>query len=166
MILSWAVFIFSPLITVSFAGFYMIDLQHSQDVPEARKLFKYVPEILKNKYAPMIALVIQGTGLFLLNQLLDHWFYTTTSHNEELPPNPFADLIMTSSLQDLNAEAVRIRDENEDILKVMNVSKVYKNGFKALNKINFGVQRKEIFGLLGPNGAGKSTTFNILTGMI
>jgi ABC-2 type transport system ATP-binding protein len=35
--------------------------------------------------------------------------------------------------------------------------------FRAVDKINFEVQRGEIVGFLGPNGAGKSTTMRILT---
>jgi ABC-2 type transport system ATP-binding protein len=35
--------------------------------------------------------------------------------------------------------------------------------FRALDKINFEVNRGEIVGFLGPNGAGKSTTMRILT---
>jgi ABC-2 type transport system ATP-binding protein len=35
----------------------------------------------------------------------------------------------------------------------------------AVNGVNFGVARGEIFGFLGPNGAGKTTTINLLTGL-
>jgi ABC-2 type transport system ATP-binding protein len=38
--------------------------------------------------------------------------------------------------------------------------------FVAVNRINFQVQRGEIFGFLGPNGAGKSTTIRMLCGII
>lgn len=38
--------------------------------------------------------------------------------------------------------------------------------FTAVNRINFEVQRGEIFGFLGPNGAGKSTTIRMLCGII
>jgi ABC-2 type transport system ATP-binding protein len=31
-----------------------------------------------------------------------------------------------------------------------------------VNRINFAVDRGEIFGFLGPNGAGKTTTINML----
>ena len=37
---------------------------------------------------------------------------------------------------------------------------------RALNGLNFSVQRGEIFGLLGPNGGGKTTTFRILSTLI
>jgi len=38
--------------------------------------------------------------------------------------------------------------------------------FTAVNKIDFDVQKGEIFGFLGPNGAGKSTTIRMLCGII
>lgn len=38
--------------------------------------------------------------------------------------------------------------------------------FTAVNRINFSVQKGEIFGFLGPNGAGKSTTIRMLCGII
>jgi len=38
--------------------------------------------------------------------------------------------------------------------------------FTAVNRINFEVQKGEIFGFLGPNGAGKSTTIRMLCGII
>jgi ABC-2 type transport system ATP-binding protein len=37
---------------------------------------------------------------------------------------------------------------------------------KAVDNINFGIDRGEIFGLLGPNGAGKTTTIRMLTGIL
>ena len=41
-------------------------------------------------------------------------------------------------------------------LKISNLSKTYKNGVKALDKVNLEIG-VGMFGLLGPNGAGKST---------
>ena len=75
----------------------------------------------------------------------------------------------TRALQDINpeyspsidfsemaSEANRIRNpENQDPLKIQNLNKTYKNGFKAIKDLSFGIKNKEIFGLLGPNGAGK-----------
>ena len=40
------------------------------------------------------------------------------------------------------------------------------NYLTALNKINFSIQKGEIFGLLGPNGAGKTTLIKILAGLL
>jgi ABC-2 type transport system ATP-binding protein len=47
------------------------------------------------------------------------------------------------------------------IITVKNLEKSYGTK-KAVNGINFVVNKGEILGLLGPNGAGKSTTINIL----
>ncbi|MGF3194916.1 ATP-binding cassette domain-containing protein [Facklamia sp. P13055] len=48
-------------------------------------------------------------------------------------------------------------------IEVSNVEKAYKNGVKALDRLNLCVKTGEIFSLLGQNGAGKSTLINILT---
>lgn len=50
-------------------------------------------------------------------------------------------------------------------IEVSNLSKIYDNGFNALDNINFSVNKGEIFALLGPNGAGKSTLINIICGI-
>ncbi len=49
------------------------------------------------------------------------------------------------------------------MIHVENLTKYY-NGFCAVDRINFDVQKGEILGLLGPNGAGKTTTLRMLTG--
>lgn len=54
----------------------------------------------------------------------------------------------------------------ENILTVKDLSKTYKNGRKALDRLNFQVEKGEILGFLGPNGAGKSTTINILSTLL
>jgi ABC-2 type transport system ATP-binding protein len=51
-------------------------------------------------------------------------------------------------------------------ISVKELTKVYGNGFKAVDNISFDVNEGEVFGLLGPNGAGKTTTIKILTTMI
>ena len=53
----------------------------------------------------------------------------------------------------------------EVMVKVKALQKFF-GDFEAVKKINFEVQRGEIFGLLGPNGAGKSTTFRMLCGLL
>ncbi|HKH02582.1 MAG TPA: ABC transporter ATP-binding protein [Bradyrhizobium sp.] len=51
------------------------------------------------------------------------------------------------------------------IISVVNLSKTYGSGLKALDNINLDIQRGEIFALLGPNGAGKTTLINIICGI-
>lgn len=57
-----------------------------------------------------------------------------------------------------------MRDEGIAV-SVQNLEKKF-GAFTAVNRINFEVNRGEIFGFLGPNGAGKSTTIRMLCGII
>ncbi len=50
-------------------------------------------------------------------------------------------------------------------IEVKNISKLY-GSQKAVDAINFEINKGEIVGFLGPNGAGKSTTLKIITGYI
>ncbi len=53
----------------------------------------------------------------------------------------------------------------DHIIQARSLSKKF-NGFKAVDCIDFSVNRGEIFGFLGPNGAGKTTTIRMLTGIL
>ncbi len=49
---------------------------------------------------------------------------------------------------------------------INNLSKVYDNGFNALNNINLNIKKGEILAMLGPNGAGKTTLISIICGIV
>ena len=51
------------------------------------------------------------------------------------------------------------------IVEVSNLTKVFGSS-KAVDTVNFTIEKGEIFGLLGPNGAGKTTTIRMLTGIL
>lgn len=51
-----------------------------------------------------------------------------------------------------------------DVLKMMNLRKVYFNGKVAVQDVSLGIPEGECFGYLGVNGAGKTTTLKCLTG--
>src|SRR4030095_5951333 len=38
-------------------------------------------------------------------------------------------------------------------------------GLTAVNKVDFAVEKGQIFSIIGPNGAGKTTVFNAVTGI-
>lgn len=52
------------------------------------------------------------------------------------------------------------------MIQTEDLTKVYKNGFKAVNALNLHVAEGDIFGFLGPNGAGKTTTIRMLDGLL
>lgn len=52
------------------------------------------------------------------------------------------------------------------MIKVENVSKIYKKDINVLNNINFEIADGEIVALLGHNGSGKSTLMKCMTGVI
>lgn len=55
--------------------------------------------------------------------------------------------------------------ENGRAIEVRNLVKEY-DKFRAVDNLNFHINKGEIFGLLGSNGAGKTTTLQILTGLL
>ena len=55
---------------------------------------------------------------------------------------------------------------SENQIIINNLSKVYNNGFKALEKVNLNIKKGEIFAMLGPNGAGKTTLISIVCGIV
>jgi ABC-2 type transport system ATP-binding protein len=56
--------------------------------------------------------------------------------------------------------------QNTAAIAVSALTKIYSNGFQALNNINLEIKRGEIFALLGPNGAGKTTLISTICGII
>ncbi|XP_077992841.1 ATP-binding cassette sub-family A member 2-like [Glandiceps talaboti] len=69
---------------------------------------------------------------------------------------------------DVIAERERVLEGSEDILQLINLTKVYEikktGNLLAVNRICLGVAQGQCFGLLGVNGAGKTTLFQMLTG--
>lgn len=53
-----------------------------------------------------------------------------------------------------------------EILKVEELSKSYKKGVTAVDKVSFSVNEGEIFALIGPNGAGKTSTIRMISTLI
>jgi urea transport system ATP-binding protein len=53
----------------------------------------------------------------------------------------------------------------EEILKVSEVTVAF-GAFKALNELNFSLQRGELRVVIGPNGAGKTTLLDVVTGKV
>lgn len=54
----------------------------------------------------------------------------------------------------------------EKALEVKGLSKQYKKGVYASEKVSFEVNKGEIFALIGPNGAGKTTTIRMISTLL
>ena len=52
----------------------------------------------------------------------------------------------------------------DSILRIENLTIGF-GGIKALNKVNFQVEKGSIYSIIGPNGAGKTTIFNCISGI-
>jgi len=52
------------------------------------------------------------------------------------------------------------------VVSISNLSKIYNNGYRALDTINLDILDGEILALLGPNGAGKTTLISIVCGIV
>src|SRR5438270_1645111 len=53
----------------------------------------------------------------------------------------------------------------EEVLKVAEVTVSF-GGFKALNGLNYSMERGELRVVIGPNGAGKTTLLDVITGKV
>ncbi len=57
-----------------------------------------------------------------------------------------------------------MEENNEYILSMQNITKIYKDGFVANKNVDFSIRKGDIHGLVGENGAGKSTLMKVLFG--
>ncbi|MEV6117615.1 ABC transporter ATP-binding protein [Streptomyces sp. NPDC052109] len=55
--------------------------------------------------------------------------------------------------------------DDEHVIEVTDLRRVYGGGFEAVRGLDFSVARGEIFALLGTNGAGKTSTVELLEGL-
>ena len=60
---------------------------------------------------------------------------------------------------------LRELETKNECLRIRNLTKVYPNGFKAVDGLSLTMYSGQIFALLGHNGAGKTTTISMLTGL-
>lgn len=56
--------------------------------------------------------------------------------------------------------------DEDPILSISGLNKIYSGGFQALKDIDLEIERGEIVALLGPNGAGKTTLISVICGIV
>jgi ABC-type uncharacterized transport system ATPase subunit len=67
----------------------------------------------------------------------------------------------------MDFEVSRRAGQNDDVLLVetSGLTKRCGNRITAVDDLDLGVRRGEVYGFLGPNGAGKTTTLRMLLGL-
>uniref|UniRef100_A0A3B1K8P2 P-type phospholipid transporter n=1 Tax=Astyanax mexicanus TaxID=7994 RepID=A0A3B1K8P2_ASTMX len=111
----------------------------------------------------LFAMAVEGVVFFIFTILLQYKFFIRCRlpwFEPVLPP-------LCAEDEDVGRERDRVKNgrTQDDILTLIDLSKVYKSGKKpAVNRLCLGIPRGECFGLLGVNGAGKTSTFLMLTG--
>mgnify|MGYP001009729954 CR=1 FL=1 len=51
------------------------------------------------------------------------------------------------------------------MIDVIDLNKVFDNGFEALKSVNFSIEQGDLVCLLGPSGCGKSTILKLIVGL-
>ena len=174
------------------ALFFMIQFSSSTDIIETEDVKVMIGDILGDNHVgiPFIMIILWTVVLCCLLPVLDGWKSNkrlpctkskphdvngatnkafTMMHDEKDSPND--DDVQTEEERVAGAYSDQIKRSEATVL-VKDLHKTfYKTGICkkatkqkcAVKKLNFMVEKGEIFGLLGPNGAGKSTTMNIIT---
>ncbi|XP_024150087.1 ATP-binding cassette sub-family A member 2 isoform X2 [Oryzias melastigma] len=112
----------------------------------------------------LVAMTIEGFVGFLITILCQYNFL------RKPPRVPVSCQPIDDDDVDVASERQRVLrgDADSDMLKIENMTKVYKSRkmgrILAVDRLCLGVRPGECFGLLGVNGAGKTTTFKMLTG--
>ncbi|KAM9393672.1 ATP-binding cassette sub-family A member 2 [Pholidichthys leucotaenia] len=112
----------------------------------------------------LVAMTIEGFVGFLITILCQYNFL------RKPPRVPVSCQPIDDDDIDVSSERRRVLrgDADNDLLKIDNLTKVYKSRkmgrILAVDRLCLGVRPGECFGLLGVNGAGKTSTFKMLTG--
>ncbi|KEG07341.1 putative ABC transporter [Trypanosoma grayi] len=115
---------------------------------------------------PIIYMVVEIPAFFLITLFIDHPTRRMRTqmllhHGEEGEA-----IFEEGEEEDVAMERRRVMEGDptvsEDLVRVVNLRKVYSNGKVAVRNVTFGVKPGEVFGFLGTNGAGKTTTIAIL----
>uniref|UniRef100_A0A8C7YRG7 ATP-binding cassette, sub-family A (ABC1), member 2 n=1 Tax=Oryzias sinensis TaxID=183150 RepID=A0A8C7YRG7_9TELE len=112
----------------------------------------------------LVAMTIEGFVGFLITILCQYNFL------RKPPRVPVSCQPIDDDDVDVACERQRVLrgDADSDMLKIENMTKVYKSRkmgrIQAVDRLCLGVRPGECFGLLGVNGAGKTSTFKMLTG--
>jgi len=101
---------------------------------------------------------ISVTDLRPISAGLEDVFVTQLADLEERPKS-------WSTAENSVPAVAKETTQHEAAVNVTDLTKKF-GDFTAVDRVNFSIQRGEIFGLLGPNGSGKTTTIRMITGLL
>ncbi|KAH9599735.1 ABC transporter-like, partial [Trypanosoma melophagium] len=106
-------------------------------------------------------MAIETPVFLLLTIFIDHparrHYFRKPFHNPGSPPEAEDEDVVRE-----RKEVMSLPERADDLVRVVNLRKVYPGGKVAVRDLTFGVKPGEVFGFLGTNGAGKTTTIAIL----
>ncbi|KAH9599657.1 hypothetical protein LSM04_005139 [Trypanosoma melophagium] len=110
---------------------------------------------------PCVYMAIETPVFLLLTIFIDHparrHYFRKPFHNPGSPPEAEDEDVVRE-----RKEVMSLPERADDLVRVVNLRKVYPGGKVAVRDLTFGVKPGEVFGFLGTNGAGKTTTIAIL----
>ncbi|KPI84757.1 putative ABC transporter [Leptomonas seymouri] len=113
-----------------------------------------------------IYMAIEFPLFFAITLFIDHPRRRMWGQKDEYDPDAKPRKVSEedSDVEEVRERVYALEDEgvNEDMVRVVDLRKVYPNGKEAVRNITFSVVPGEVFGFLGTNGAGKTTTISIL----
>lgn len=122
----------------------------------------------------LLCLAVQALLFFILVLCVEHrrsLWATVRCCGRQMPKKHADDANGVTAAGDANTDEDVARERrvvdscNDDDygLVLRRLTKVYDNGFCAVDSVSAAIERGQCFGLLGVNGAGKTTTFKMLT---
>nr|CAJ2468856.1 unnamed protein product [Leishmania braziliensis] len=116
---------------------------------------------------PLVYMSVEFPVFWLITLFVDH--PAVGQFFDRLRYNPSAEPIIPSGEdsdvedeRDAVYEAAHMGAMTDDIVRVVDLQKRYRNGNVAVKGVTFSIFPGEVFGLLGTNGAGKTTTISML----
>jgi ATP-binding cassette subfamily A (ABC1) protein 1 len=191
--------VLKPIFIVLFPHYCLgqgfLEMSILYNTAEAKRAFGFKEEFNPFEFQKvgrnLIAMAVQGCVFFTINMLLQYKFFirfkpTNNLAKLNLPivDNEDDDVVMERKriltgdnkghkrkLKFFKKKDQKYQDNDEDYIKLVNLTKIYKKFHKyklrrhvAVNSVSLGINRGECFGLIGVNGAGKTTTFKMITG--
>lgn len=141
--------------------------------------FANVSELIeKFRYSTFLIITIAETVLFfLLGIYFDqvypteigvkkHWLFCLKCDKKRREMAQLKEKVVSPADFEAVDQGLLAQIEEQKVINIKDLSKVYENGKKAVDRLNLTMFSDQIFALLGHNGAGKTTTISMISGLL